>query len=66
MTKKDGKKPIDAEKIVVVEKIVENSDIQKVVFEALKDGFMAGINAQSGILLPSKKLQIFLSQKGYK
>jgi len=35
------------------------------VLAAYKEGFIAGLNAQSGILLPSKKLQIFLSQKGY-
>ncbi len=35
------------------------------VLAAYKEGFIAGLNAQSGMLLPSKKLQIFLSQKGY-
>jgi hypothetical protein len=35
------------------------------VLSAYKEGFIAGLNAQSGMLLPSRKLQIFLSQKGY-
>jgi len=47
--------------------IKDNSvDVDRAVFEALKEGFIAGMNSQSGILLPSKKLHIFLSQKGYK
>ena len=47
--------------------IKDNSvDVDKAVFEAYKEAFIAGMNSQSGILLPSKKLQIFLSQKGYK
>jgi hypothetical protein len=43
----------------------DSINVNKAVYEAYKDGFIAGLNAQSGILLPSRKLQIFLSQKGY-
>jgi len=45
---------------------VDEGEYKKRVLEAYKEGFIAGLNAQGGVLLPSRKLQIFLSQKGYK